>query len=147
MFSLRYCKDIVNWLFLVLWACLATHTQSDTVILQKTFVFICRQKSTSSPMLLWRYCIDMQTYFGYFGHAQLHSPKMVVSPRRRLRCLSACKKQTSSFSSFLRYYILKNSATCLAGSILAHNSRPEILPDVLVNNNINFHFRLISRKT
>ena len=31
MFSLRYCKDIVNWLFLVLIACLAVHTQSDTI--------------------------------------------------------------------------------------------------------------------
>ena len=29
MFSLRYCKDIVNWLFLVLWACLANYFQSD----------------------------------------------------------------------------------------------------------------------
>ena len=28
MFSLRYCKDIVNWLFLVLWAWLAMPTQS-----------------------------------------------------------------------------------------------------------------------
>ena len=27
------------------------------------------KKSTSSPMLLWRYCKDRQTYFGYFGHA------------------------------------------------------------------------------
>ena len=31
MFSLRYCKDIVNWLFLVLIACLAMHTQSDAI--------------------------------------------------------------------------------------------------------------------
>ena len=44
MYSLRYCKDLVNWLFLVLWTCLATHTQNDTIILQKTFGFICRQK-------------------------------------------------------------------------------------------------------
>ena len=46
-----YCKDIVN-LFWVLWTCLAMHTQSDTINLLKTFVFICRcKKSTSSPML------------------------------------------------------------------------------------------------
>ena len=44
MFSSRYCKDIVNWLFLVLWACLATHTQNDTITLQKTSMFICMQK-------------------------------------------------------------------------------------------------------
>ena len=49
MFSLRYCKYIVNLLFLVLWACLATYTQSDTTILQKNFVFICRQKLNFIP--------------------------------------------------------------------------------------------------
>ena len=36
------------------------------------------KKPASFPMLLWRYCKDMQTYFGYFGHAWLHSPKMIV---------------------------------------------------------------------
>ena len=91
MFSLRYCKDIVNWLFLVLRPCLATYsqiilsssrkllsllqvknqlhppyfcgdiakicklilgalgmpgyiTQNDSLILQKTSMFICMQK-------------------------------------------------------------------------------------------------------
>ena len=29
--SLRYCKDIIKLLFWVLWACLAMHTQSDTI--------------------------------------------------------------------------------------------------------------------
>ena len=39
-------------------------------------MFICRQKTTSSPMLYWRYCKDMQTsYFGYFGNLWLHTPK------------------------------------------------------------------------
>ena len=42
-FSLRYCKDIANLLFSVLWTCLATHTQGDTIHLQKTFLFICMQ--------------------------------------------------------------------------------------------------------
>ena len=43
-FSLKYCKDIIKLLFWVLWACLAMHTQSDTVNLRKIFVFICRLK-------------------------------------------------------------------------------------------------------
>ena len=30
-FSLRYYKDVVNLLFWVLWVCLATHTQNDTL--------------------------------------------------------------------------------------------------------------------
>ena len=64
------------------------------------------------PMLFWGYCKDIQTcYFGYFGHAQLHTPKMIASTCRRRRCLSASQKQTSSFTSFLRYYILKNWLT------------------------------------
>ena len=76
------------------------------------------KKSTSSPMLYWRYCKDMQTsYFGYFGHAWLHTPKTIKSTCTSLWCVSVCKKQTSSLTSFLRYYILKNPAIWLADSI------------------------------
>ena len=61
------------------------------------------------------------------------------------------KKKTSSFISFLIYYILKNHATWLADSIFAHNSRTRILPDmwlvVNIKDNISFHFRLFSTKT
>ena len=39
MFSFRYCKDLTNWLFIILLACLAMHTQSD----------ICRQKINFIP--------------------------------------------------------------------------------------------------
>ena len=42
-FSSRYYKDVVN-LFCAPWACLAMHSQSDTINLYKTFVFICTQK-------------------------------------------------------------------------------------------------------
>ena len=48
-FSLRYCKDIANLLFQLLWACLGTHTQSEIINLQKAFVFICRQKFNFIP--------------------------------------------------------------------------------------------------
>ena len=37
MFPLTYCKDIANLLFWVLYACLSTHTQSDTINLETTF--------------------------------------------------------------------------------------------------------------
>ena len=51
----------------------------------------------------------MQTaYFGYFGDAWLRAPKFISSTCRRLRCLSTCQEYNSSFTSFLRYYILKN---------------------------------------
>ena len=73
----------------------------------------------------------MQTsYFGYFGHAWLHTPKMIVSTCRRLQCLSVSQKYTSSFPSLLRYYTLKNPAISLSDSILADNSRTRILPDM-----------------
>ena len=44
-FSLRYCKDIANLLFWVLWESLLTHTQNDISNLKKTFVFICKQNN------------------------------------------------------------------------------------------------------
>ena len=70
-------KILQNLLFWVPWACLATHTQSDTIHLQqKTFLFK-DKKRTSSPMLVWIYCKDIQTfYFGYFGHAWLCTPNI-----------------------------------------------------------------------
>ena len=40
------------------------------------------------------------------------------------------QKQTLSFTSFLTYYILKNSAILLAKSILDHNSSAIILSDM-----------------
>ena len=52
-FSLRYCKDIANLLFLVLWASLVIHTQ-NSITLHKTFVFICRQKNHFNS----NFCVD-----------------------------------------------------------------------------------------
>ena len=61
------------------------------------------------------------------------------------------QKQSSSFTSSLRYYILKNPAILLADSILVRNWRPWVLPDMglvlNINSNISFHFKLFWRKT
>ena len=51
---------------------------------EETFMFICRQKIISYPMLFWKYCKVMQTYFGYFGHAWLCTAKMIISTFRRI---------------------------------------------------------------
>ena len=68
-FFLRYLlQRYVNFLFWVLWVCLSTHFQNNSI--------------------------------------------------------------TSSFAFFLRYYILKNPAIWLANSILTHNLRTRILPDL-----------------
>ena len=122
----RYCKLIVlGTLGMPGYA-----NQSDNINLQKTFAFICRKKINFTAMLFWRYCKDNADFLlWYFEHTWLHTPKMIVSTCRRLRCLSACQKYTSSFTSFLRYYILKNPAIWLA-NILAHNPRPRILSDL-----------------
>ena len=102
-------------------------------------------------MLFCIYWKDMQIYFEYFGYAWLHTPKMIVSTCRRLWYLSSCQKYTSSFTSFLRYYILKNPVIWLAGSILAITRDLEFYQIWdwwwNINNNISFYFRLFTRKT
>ena len=111
---------------------------------EKFCVYLQAKISSSWLMPFWRYCKDMQTYFGYFGHAWLYTTKLIVSTCGRLQCLSACQKSSSSFTSSLRYYILKNPAIFLADSIWAHNWTPSVLPDMRwcwnINNNISFHF-------
>ena len=57
-FCLRYCIDIANLLFWVLWVCLATDTQSDTINLKKTSAFIFIQKINFVPNIFWKYCKD-----------------------------------------------------------------------------------------
>ena len=102
--------------------------------------------STSSPMLYWRYCKDMQTsHFGYFGHAWLDTTKMIVLTCARLWSLSACKKQTLSFTSFLRHYILKNPAIWLEDRELEFCQIWDLWWNI--NNKIIFHFRLFPKKT
>ena len=45
MFSWRYCKDMyINFLLWVLWVCMATQTQNDSINLPKTLVSICMPK-------------------------------------------------------------------------------------------------------
>ena len=92
-------------------------------------------------MHFWRYCKDMQTpYFGYFEDAWLATPRMIISTCRKLWFLSASQKQTSSFTFFLRYHMLKNPAIWLTERILAHNSRTRILPGGKMPRKINDNF-------
>ena len=99
MFSLRYCKDIGN-LLCVIWACLATHTQSGTITLQKTFVFICRQKNHFHPSCFSRNA----NLFWVLWYTLVI--KMILSTCRRLHKAS---KNTLIHSLFYWYiHILKN---------------------------------------
>ena len=66
-------------------------------------MFFCRQKINFIIHAFMEILQRYKTYFEYFEHAWLHSPKMIVSTCRRLQCLSAWKEQTSSFTSFVIY--------------------------------------------
>ena len=117
-FSLRYCKDIVNMLFWVLWAYLVKHTQSDTINLQKICGYLQAKNQLHFPCFAGVISKICKLILGTLGmHCYTH-PKMTVSTCRRLQCLFGCQKYTS-FTSFLRYYILKNPAIWFADSILA----------------------------
>ena len=62
--------------------------QGDTIsTCRKLLCLSAGKKSTSSPPMLafLENGKDMQTYFGYFRHAWLHTPKVIVSACRRLR--------------------------------------------------------------
>ena len=100
-------------------------------LLAENFFLSIVKKSTSSSMLFWRYYKDMQTDFVSFGHSWLYTSKtMIISTCIRLQCLSVSQKSASTFTSFSRYYVLKNPAIWLAENILAYNSRPRILSDL-----------------
>ena len=109
MFSLRYCKDIVSWLFLVLWACLAMHTQSH--FLENVCVYL-EAKSQLHHLCFYgnipKICklilgtLGMPCYTG-----------IMVSPCRRFRCLSACKKINFIIHFFLMVLHFKESCNLI----------------------------------
>ena len=129
-FFLTYCKDIVNLLFWLLWACPATYTQSDTIILSKTLIFICWQKINSIPYafmeILERYANSLSVLweclvtFTQNDSINFQKSSLFVS----------MQKLNLSFTSFLRYYSLPNPGIWLADRSLANNSI--ILPDMVV---------------
>ena len=88
---LIYCKEIANLLFWVFWVCLATHNQNDSINLKKPLKFICWQKNILH-LLCFPWDISLKCCFGYFGHARLHTPKVVLSSCIKLLYLSASKK-------------------------------------------------------
>ena len=56
---LRYCREIANFLFWVIWACLATHIKNDSITLKKRLTIISREKSTPSFTFSLKYCKDI----------------------------------------------------------------------------------------
>ena len=56
--------------------------------------------------------------------------KVLKSIYRKLWCFFICMQKLNLFTSFLKYYILKNPTIWLADSVLVHNSRTRIFPDM-----------------
>ena len=56
---LRYCREISNFLFCVIWACLALHMKNGSINLKKRLTIISREKSTPSFRFCLRYCKDI----------------------------------------------------------------------------------------
>ena len=84
------------------------------------------------PVLFWRYCEDINFLFCVLwvclvGHTQNDSINLY-----KTSMFICMPKKLSLFTSFLRYYSLKNPAISSADSILAHNSRTRILSDMVL---------------
>ena len=139
-----------------------THPKGYYHLVENFHVYLQAKKSTSltpsppSPPphhafleILQRYAHFFLWFFGYFGHTWLHTPRMIVSTCRRLWCLSASLKYISSFTSFLRYYILKNPNWLKA--LWPITQEPGFCQIWVcwwnINNIIIFHFRLSPGKT
>ena len=94
---LTICKEIANFSFWVIKAC--------RCLFEETLMFICWRKINAILLrFLWDIPKISQTcYLGYFRHAWLCTPIEILSTRRKLSCLSAAKKSTSSPKFFWRY--------------------------------------------
>ena len=81
------------------------------------------------------YCENMETsYFRYFGHACLCTPKMIASTFKTVRRLSACQKQ---FCNLIGWQHFRPYLENLARYDWWWN----------INYNISFHSRLFPAKT
>ena len=130
VYFLRCCKHIANLLFSELWECLTIPSKSQYQFVGHFHSYL----DVKINSILHVFLKILQKYWKLVVLDTLgmpgHTHNMIVSTRRRLQCLSACQKYNSSFTFFLRYYILKNPVIWLADSILDHNLRTTILPDM-----------------
>ena len=101
--SFRYCKDIADLLFWVLWTCLAIQTQSDTMKLQKTFVFICRQKINFIPQvfleILQRYA---NLFWALWACMAMYTQNDKISLQQT--SIFICMPKINFITSFLRQF-------------------------------------------
>ena len=97
-FFLRYCKEIENLLFWVIWACLAT-PKMIVSIWRNLWCLSARKKTKKlhSFHFPWDIAKILQNcYSGYFEQACLHKPKIMLAPCRKLSYLFTGKRATTS---------------------------------------------------
>ena len=90
----------------------------------------------------------MQSYFRYFGHAWLHSPKMIVF-NVSLHAKNKKLKNNFIIHFFLTILHFKESCNLIGRQHFSpHNLRPKIMPGWWnIHSYISFHYRLFPRKT
>ena len=105
MSFVRYCKLVI----LGILGRLATPVNKDSINLLKNLMFPCMQKINCIPNFVLEIS---QRHYKFFwvletGLAKhIKTVTKVVSTCRKFKCLSACKKSTSSLTTFLRYCIV-----------------------------------------
>ena len=107
---LRYCREIAKFLFWVIWACLATHTENDSGTLKKPLTFISRQKINFILHvfleILQRYC---KPVFGVlWGCLAMHIQSYTISLQKIF--VFICR-QKISFTPMLFLEILQDMQT------------------------------------
>ena len=136
MFSLRYCKDIVNQLVFCYFGPVQLCTPK--VILSSCRKLLSTDKqSTSSLMLLWRYCKDMHTSFGYFGHALVLDTVITLTQNDSITLQKTSMficMQKNKLHNLLPFYVLhfKESCNLIRWQHFGDNLRSNLLPDMLV---------------
>ena len=86
----------------------------------------------------------MQTYFGYFGHAWLHSPKMIVF---NVYLHAKNKLHNSLLSYNITFQRILQFDWPAAFWPITWNPKLCQICWWNINNNISFHYRLFPRKT
>ena len=72
---------------------------------RKLYVYLHVKNQLHISLLFWDITKTLQScYFENFGNDWPSPSKIILSICRTLSCLSACKKSTSSFTAFLRYW-------------------------------------------
>ena len=92
-----------------------THLKRQYQFEETFHVYLQAKNLIHSSRFPWDIAKMLQTCFRDFGNAWLNTIKVILSSCRKLSCLSACKKSTSSTILFWTYY--KNMQTSSFGYI------------------------------